>query len=167
MSQDLSWIKDLIEAEHKMEESGMIDVTYGLDETRQLEQQTVLLLNQLKDLFIDASTIYNKMRGLSVGGVKIYGISRTVADFMLFRNGYKLFFSMLKPGHIVIKTVFSSVEIVPHQLEAGADSIGTQEMIEARWGAFGEVIWTHQETPVNSEYLVRYYFSKFVRESTK
>lgn len=165
MSQ-LDWIKDLVEVEQKMEESGIIDVTYGIDEEKQLEQQTVLLLNRLKDLFIDASTVYNKMRGLSVGGVKIYGISRTVADFMLFRNGYKLFFSMKRAGNISIKIHYHGTDILTPQAEV-LDSIGTEDMVEARWGAFGEVVWTHQETPVNSDYLVRYYFSKFVRESTK
>lgn len=165
MSQ-LDWIKALVEAELKMEESGIVDVSYGLDETQQLEQQTILLLNRLKDLFIDASAVYNKIRGVSVGGVKIYGISRTIADFMLFRNGYKLFFNMKKPGYVSIKTQYHGPELLNTHSES-LDAIGNEDIVEARWGAFGEVIWTHQETPVNSEYLVKYYFSKFVRESTK
>jgi len=85
---------------------------------------------------------------------------------MLFRNGYKLFFSMKRAGNISIKIHYHGTDILTPQAEV-LDSIGTEDMVEARWGAFGEVVWTHQETPVNSDYLVRYYFSKFVRESTK
>ena len=162
----MDWIKELIEAEQKMEESGIVDYAPSFDAEKTLEGESILLLHKLKDLLIDSTAIYNKMRGASVGGIKIYGISRTKADFMLFRNGYKLFFTMKRPGFIAVKTQHHGNDILSQQHES-IDSIGHEDVIEARLGAFNEVIWTHQEQPINVEYLVRHYFSRFVKESTK
>lgn len=163
---EMEWIKELVEAEQKMEESGIIDVTSTFDQNQNLEGESILFLNRLKDLFIDHTAIYNKMRGANVGGVKIYGISKTKADFMLFRNGFKLFFSLKRPGTISAKIHYHGSDMLAQQTEA-LDNIGNEDLIEARLGAFNEVIWTYQEQPINLEYLGRYYFSRFVKESTK
>jgi hypothetical protein len=160
------WIKDLIESEHKMEESGIIDVAPSFDLEKSLEFESVTLLNKLKDLFIDSTAIYNKMRGAALGGIKIYGISKTKADFMVFRNGYKLFFSLKKSGTIAIKTHYHGNDLLAPQTDA-VDQLGQEDLIEARLGAYNEVIWTYQEQPVNFEYLVRFYFSRFIKQSTK
>ena len=166
---DLDWIKDLVEAEQKMEESGMIDFTAGYNPDEALKTETVKFLNQIKELFIDYATVFNKYRGLAVGGVKIYGISKTQADFMLFRNGFKLFFIMEKPGTITIRSQFHGAEYAPGSALSAPqiDSLGPDEYIEARWGAFGAIIWTHQELEVRQENLVKFHFTKFVRESSK
>ena len=34
-------------------------------------------------------------------------------------------------------------------------------------GAFGDLIWTHQEQQVKPDFMVRYYLSRFIRESAK
>ncbi len=166
---DLEWIKDLVESETKMEETGMVDMGAGYNPETSLQIESVRFLNNVRELFIDFSNVFNKYRGLAVGGVKIYGISKTQADFMLFRNGFKLFFILEKPGTITIRSQFHGAEHAP-----GApintqflDQLGADDHVEARWGAFGEVIWTHQEMQVNSEPLVKFYFSKFVKESSK
>lgn len=163
---EMNWIKELVEAELKMEESGIIDVSPTIDQDKLLDAESILFMNKLKDLFIDHTAVYNKMRGASVGGVKIYGISKTRADFMLFRNGYKLFFSLKRPGIIAARMQHNGTEILSSQPEA-LESIGQEDLIEARLGAFNEVIWTHLEQPVNLEYLGKYYFTRFVKESTK
>lgn len=162
---ELDWIKELVEAEQRMEESGIIDVSPTFDQESSLEAESILFLNRLKDLFIDHTAIYNKMRGASVGGVKIYGISKTQADFMLFRNGFKLFFSLKRPGIISAKIHYHGADILS-QTEV-PDSLGQEDLIEARLGAFNEVIWTYQEQPVNLDYLGKFYFTRFVKESTK
>lgn len=166
ISMEMEWIKELVEAEQKMEESGIIDVSPTFDQNKDLEGESILFLNKLKDLFIDHTAIYNKMRGATVGGVKIYGISKTKADFMLFRNGFKLFFSMKRAGVISAKIHYHGSDMLATQVEA-LDSMGQEDQIEARLGAFNEVIWTYQEQPINLEYLGKYYFSRFVKESTK
>ena len=83
------WIKELVSSELQMEEQGEVDVTAGYNPDNNLEAETIQFLTEIKENFIDYATIFNKHRGVAVGGVKIYGISRTQADFMLFRNGLK------------------------------------------------------------------------------
>jgi hypothetical protein len=163
---ETEWIKELIDTEQKMEESGIIDVAPAFDSDKNLEFESISILNKLKDLMIDSSTVYNKMRGSATGGIKIYGISKTKADFMVFRNGYKLFFALKRTGMISIKTHYHGNDLLSPQTEA-LDQLGHEDLIEARMGAYNEVIWTFQEQPVNLEYLVKYYFSRFVKQSTK
>lgn len=166
---DLDWIKDLVEAEHKMEESGIVDVAAGYNPEDTLQNESVRFLNLIRELFVDFSNVYNKYRGAAVGGLKIYGIAKTQADFMLFRNGFKLFFILEKPGTVTIRSQFHGPEHVPGTIMSSTflDQLGADDHIEARWGAFGEVIWTHQEMQVNPDLLVKFYITKFIKESTK
>src|ERR1017187_1241476 len=87
---NLEWVKDLVESELRMEETGMIDIASIPDETRDLQTKTNVFLKEIKENFIEYATAFNNMKNSTVGGVKIYGITNTLADFMLFRNGYKL-----------------------------------------------------------------------------
>ena len=161
---NLEWVKDLVESERHMEESGIIDLASMPDETRDLKDKTNEFLKIIKDNFIDFSTAFNNLKNTTIGSVKIYGISNTVADFMLFRNGYKLLFSTTEPGRIAISFQAGSAQFlhIPNQQQA---TIGHDEFLDAKYGPFGEMTWAYRGTPVNPEYLVRYYLSRFVRES--
>lgn len=152
-----------------MEESGVIDFSAGFDPEKQLQEQTVGFLTQLKDNFVEYSSAFNQMKGAAFGGIKIYGIAKTDADFMMFRNGFKLLFSMKAPGSISVNFQYQGSGFVPGTAAAEkiAESLMNEDRIEARWGAFGEIIWTHKELQVNPDYLVRYYLSRFIRESAK
>ena len=46
-------------------------------------------------------------------------------------------------------------------------TVGEEDLLIARWGAFGDLNWTFHEQPIKNEYLVRYYMTRFVRESAK
>ncbi len=85
----ISWIKELVKAEQQMEESGLVDMTFGFDAERVLVQETIQFLMQLKTEFVDASSSFNELKPSALGRIKIYGIAKTHADFMLFRNGFK------------------------------------------------------------------------------
>ncbi len=90
---NLEWIRDLVESERRMEETGMIDLATIPDETRDLQLKTNEFLRSIKEEFDDDTAAFNNLKNTTVGSVKIYGISNTIADFMLFRNGYKLLFA--------------------------------------------------------------------------
>ena len=105
------------------------------------------------------------MKNSTIGGVKIYGISNTVADFMLFRNGYKLLFSAIEAGRIAMTLQAQSTQFIP--IPGHAQTPANDEYLEAKYGPFGELTWAYRGTHVNPEYLVRYYLSRFVRESAK
>ena len=164
------WIKDLVRAEQKMEESGVVDFTAGFDPQTLLASESVQFLNTLKTTFVESASAFNQLKGSAVGRIKIYGISNTHADFMLFRNGFKLIFSLKESGVIGIRFhyVGSSLAQVPAGLVGDGQKVPTDEdVLSARWGAFGELNWTYHELPVKTDYLVRYYMTRFIRESAK
>ncbi len=165
------WIRDLIKAEEQMEESGIVDFTAGFDADRTLAQDSIEFLNELKTDFVDAASSFNELKASTLGRVKIYGIAKTHADFMLFRNGFKMIFSMLKPGLISIRFNFIGSNFIPQPgtsaMQNAATPLMEENLIEAKWGAFGELIWVYQGQSINRMHLVRHYMTLFIKESAK
>jgi hypothetical protein len=162
----LSWVKELVQEELRMEESGIVDVQMGFDPERHLTTESLEFLQDLKASFVEVATAFNQMKSTQLGRVKIYGISNTHSDFMLFRNGFKLIFSLKEPGIISMKFQYAGTSFVG---SAGPEWAGSspEDLLHARWGPFGDLIWTYQDQPIKLDYLVRYYMSRFVRESAK
>lgn len=161
----VDWIRDLVLAEQQMEEEGVIDLSQQSADNL-MREETLKFLREIKTSMIESAAAFNQLKSSNTGTVKIYGISNTEADFMLFRNGFKLIFSMRNPGEI---EVYYSL-IGSHFMNAGTEpEVSSQEkdIIRASWGAFGELRWAHKELAVKLNYLVRFYFSRFIRESTK
>jgi hypothetical protein len=162
----LSWIKELVLAEQQMEEAGVVDMEAGFDPARQVEEATLEFIQDLKAGFVEASSAFNQMKGSTLGHIRIYGISKTKADFMLFRNGYKLIFSMRQPGTISVAYSSAGANYVPGQA-AAKDESRAQDLLRASWGAFGQLIWTYNDHEINIDYLIRYYMSRFVKDSAR
>ena len=158
----LTWIKDLVRSEQQMEESGVIEVSTGFDPEKHLTNETILFLHSLKTDFVDASTAFNQMKSSPLGRIKVYSISQTQADFMLFRNGFKLIFSFKVPGTISMK--FHRASGLNPAFEQKPDD---EELLVAQWGAFGDLIWSYNGQSVKKDYLVKYYVTRFVKESAK
>jgi hypothetical protein len=158
------WIKDLVISEQKMEDTGVVDLS-SVSPDAHLEAQTIEFLRDVKTAFIEAAATFNQFKGSGSGNLKIYGISNTRADFMLFRNGYKLIFSYKRSGEIeVYHSLMSSHFLNPSEAEQPNDS---RDIIRAHWGAFGDMTWTYKNLSVRIDYLVRHYITRFVRESAK
>lgn len=105
------------------------------------------------------------MKGLSVGNIKIYGIANTRADFMLFRNGLKLIFSLQKAGTISVKMNYGGYFPTKMATDSAPDQ---EELIESQWGAFNELFWTYRKVRISgSDHMVRFYLSRFIHESAK
>jgi hypothetical protein len=162
----LSWIKELISAEQQMEDAGVVDITAGFDHDKQLEEATIEYLNDLKIGFVEAASAFNQLKGSSLGHIRIYGISKTRADFMLFRNGYKLIFNMRHAGLITVQYSAAVTHYVPGTAGGPSSDLG-QDVLKAEWGAFGQLKWVYNERPIELDYLIRYYMSRFVRDSAK
>ncbi len=165
----IEWIKDLVKAEQAMEESGVIDVTAGFDPGKHLSEATFDFMRDLKAAFVESAAAFNQLKGSTLGTVKIYGISNTATDFMLFRNGYKLIFTVLGPGILSIRFNTIGNQFFPQPQAEGSPSQATEngDTLKASWGAFGELNWTYDGKPINLDYLIRYYMTRFIRESTK
>jgi hypothetical protein len=160
----LRWIKELVTAEQQMEEAGVVDMSVGFDPSRQLEDATVDFLTDLKLSFVEAASSFNQLKGSSLGHIRIYGIAKTKADFMLFRNGAKLIFSMRHAGLVTVSYTATSGTYVPGMTKTEETA---QDVLKAEWGAFGQLRWTYNERELQLDYLIRYYMSRFVRDSAK
>lgn len=166
----ISWIKELVKAEQQMEESGLVDMSFGFDPERVLVTETIQFLLALKTEFVDASSSFNELKSSALGRIKIYGIAKTHADFMLFRNGFKMIFALKAPGQISVRFNFIGTNYIPtpgSETSAAAANVMEEHIIEAKWGAFGELMWTYQNLPVKLEYMVRHYLTLFIKESSK
>ncbi|HVK61390.1 MAG TPA: hypothetical protein VM432_07560 [Bdellovibrionales bacterium] len=163
----LNWIKDLVRAEQQMEESGVVDFGVGFNPQELLAKESIAFLEDLKTAFIEAASSFNQLKASTVGRIKIYGISNTQSDFMLFRNGFKLIFALKEPGVIGIRFHYVGAGFHTPAPTAPTTASENEDMLLARWAAFGDLTWTYQDQPVKIDFLVRYYVSRFIRESAK
>lgn len=161
----LSWIKELVLAEQQMEEAGVVEMEAGFDPERELERETLEFIQDLKASFIEAASAFNQLKGSTHGHLRIYGISKTKADFMLFRNGYKLIFSLRQAGVIAVTYSAAGAHYVPGTVRP--DEPEPRDMLQATWAAFGQLTWTYNGHPINMDYLIRYYVSRFVKDSAR
>lgn len=166
----ISWIKELVKAEQQMEESGLVDMSFGFDADKVLINETIQFLLELKTEFVDSSSSFNELKPSALGRIKIYGIAKTHADFMLFRNGFKMIFSLKAPGQISVRFNFIGTNYIPApgtEATSVVSNVMDEHIVEAKWGAFGEIAWTYQNQPVKLEYMVRHYLTLFIKESSK
>src|SRR5271156_6029234 len=97
LAERLDWIRDLVRNEEKMDETGIVDMSVGFDNAQALQNETLRTLLWLKNEFVDACNAFNDLKTTPLGRIKVYGVAKTQADFMLFRNGYKMIFSLREP----------------------------------------------------------------------
>ena len=163
----ITWIKDLVRAEQDMEESGMIDFNAGFDPQKLLAEESLQFLNDLKVCFVDTVTTFNQLKSSPLGRIKVYGISNTEADFMLFRNGFKLIFALRRPGQISIRFLYVGATFVPGAPANDKEVDPSEDQLVAKWGPFGDLVWTYNDQSLKIDFLVRYYMSRFIKESAK
>jgi len=163
-----TWIRELVSADEQLEKSVMIDMNLGLDTQRILVNETITFLLRLKTDFAEAAAHFNELKPSALGRIKVYGIAKTHADFMLFRNGYKMIFAIKNSGLISIRFHYVGNLAIPqpHQKE-NTTIVMDEQLLEAKWGAFEEVLWTYKGLNFKPEYLVRHYMTSFIKESAR
>jgi hypothetical protein len=163
-----NWIKELVRSEEQMEQAGLVDFSPITDTQNIILSASIEFLKELKTMFIQSANVFNQMKGKSDGSIRIYGIAKTHADFMLFRNGYKLVFNLVQPGKIQIVFHHMSTPFVSSDSSnLEGESPINDGLLEAAWGAFYEVRWVSDKKPINNEHLIKYYMRKFVQNSAK
>lgn len=140
----------------------MIEISTGFEPEKHLHTETTLFLTKLKRDFVDATTAFNQLKSSPIGRIKVYSISQTQADFMLFRNGFKLIFSMKQPGTISMR--FNRAQGINPAFQSNHTD---EEYLTAKWGPFGDLVWAYNNQPIKVDYLVKYYTTRFVHESAK
>ncbi len=163
-----TWIRELVSADDQIEKSVMIDMNLGLDTQRILVSETIAYLLKLKTEFAEMAAHFNELKPTVLGRIKIYGIAKTHADFMLFRNGYKMIFSIKNAGLVGIRFHYVGNMAIPQPSQKeNVTIVMDEELLEAKWGAFEEVIWNYKNSTFKSEYLVRHYMTQFIKESSR
>jgi len=178
METKYEWIHDLIKTEEQIEESGLVDMgSSAIDPERALIGAALTFLSELKKEFHEALEIFNDLKHHTSSKIKLYGIAKTPADFMLFRNGLKLIFSLKQPGVISIRTHFmnpgipavASMSLIGNSVPQPISSSqyrSEEALLEMKWGVFEEVIWTYKNQPIKKESVVKHYLTQFIRDST-
>ena len=161
-NKETNWIKDLVRLEQDMEASGQISLPESRPSSEQLTEHTFEFMRQLRTAFTANSAVFNHIKGF-LGSLRIYGIADTKTDFMLFRNGHKLIFSVKDPGLISVCMKFND------QMLSSKDSGTTEpaDFIKGVWGPFNELKWTYNDQIINIDHLIRYYMTVFVKNSVK
>ena len=70
------------------------------------------------------------------------------------------------PGVIAVTYSSAGAHYVPGTVNNEDDKKGA-DILRAAWGAFGQLIWTYNDHTINLDYLVRYYMSRFVKDSAR
>ncbi len=164
-----NWVRDLVKTEEQMEETGVIDLSTQVDEDKALVKETFYFLHRLKNEFIEATQAFNSLKTSPLGRIKIYGIAKTEADFMLFRNGFKMIFSFKNPGMVSIRFNFFGPQYLPNAAgnQSSAAQLMEEHLVETKKGPFHDITWTFQDQPFQIPALVKYHLTLFIRESAK
>ncbi len=165
-----SWIESLAMEEINMEESGVINFNEHLSPGRILEESSVEFMNSLRDYFEIFVSKFNELRGNKENNrnsIKIFKISNTVNDFMLFRNSLKLVVARRSNDVITIGFLSNAGGLFSARLNNEMKAINAIHEIQANVGPFGEVSWRFKGDKVHQESLVKHYLTEFIKHSAR
>jgi hypothetical protein len=168
-SESFKWIEGLALEELNMDESGQVNIHQHLNPVHALEEASIDFMNQIRDLIETAATHFNQYRGgyNQSSQIKIFKISNTVNDFMLFRHSLRLVFSRKSNDVISIGFLTSGGGMVSPRLSAHESMQLSTHEIKAHVGPFNDVTWRFQGEIVNLQSLVKFYLSEFIRNSAR
>ena len=165
-----SWIENLAIEEINMEESGTVRINDHLTPNALLEQSSIDFMDTLRDRCDVYITKFNEYRGGPEGQgqqIRIFKISNTVNDFMLFRNSLRLIIARKASDVVSIGFLSGTKEVFPARMEQKIPSSQRTHDIHAHIGPFHNISWRFNNEPVDVDSLVRYYLSEFIRNSAR
>ena len=166
----LKWIEGLALDEINMEESGIVHINEHLSLSCLLEEASIEFMDRLKDLCELYVAKFNEFRGNRSSGsqIKVFKVSDTVNDFMLFRNSLRLIFSRKAGDLITIGFVASGKDLFASRMDKD-DRFGDKpaHQITARVGPFNDISWRIGDEPVDMRSLARHYLSEFIVNSAR
>lgn len=167
--QNVSWIESLAMEEVNMEESGIIRFHDHTNSQQLLEESSLNFVNKLKDRFEFYTALFNQYRSNKENsrGIKVFRISNTINDFMLFRNSLKLIVARRAPDVISIGFLSNNGGLFAARLANENQSVHAIHEIKAHVGPFNNITWRFQGEPVEVEPLVKYYLSEFIKNSSR
>jgi hypothetical protein len=163
------WIESLALEEIHMEESGVINFNQHLNPSQQLEESSIELMEKLRERFEIYLTKFNELRGNSrnAGLIKIFKISNTVNDFMLFRNSLKLVVARRAVDVISIGFLSSAGGLFAARTGMELETTNKIHELKANVGSFNNITWRFNGETFDIDALVRHYLTEFIRHSTR
>jgi hypothetical protein len=165
---DNNWIKQLVEKEAEALRSGVADFLGNEDHRRVVVESTKEYMLELKEEFAESVDLFNSYRGGAhlPNSIKIFNISNSAGDFILFRNTLKLVVSNPAMGVINVSFVSRENAFKKSVPMTSADPVKREGYdLIAQLFPFNELVWTYHGERVNTKALVRYLFTEFVRSS--
>lgn len=164
------WIENLALEELNMDESGMVNFNNHLDPTYLLEESSIEFMDNLRNLFENYLTKFNQYRGgeANHAHIRIFKISNTVNDFMLFRNSLRLIFARKAHDLISIGFLANGKDLFSARLRKDEDNgSDTTHDIRAHLGPFNTISWRFRGEEIEMDALVRHYLSEFLAQSAR
>jgi hypothetical protein len=162
-SKDGHWLKRLSENETELLRTGAGDFVSHQDHRKVVEEASLEFMQELRDEFLNCVDLFNSYRGGShlPNSVKIFNISNTQADFIIFRNTLKLVIS--NPALGVVN--FAFVNRANTFTKAPVKTKKEGYDLIAQLYPFNDLAWTFHGERVNVDAVVRYLFTEFVKSS--
>lgn len=171
LAENISWIHELAKSEINPDANNVLHSLSELDPKALVEESAIEVLHTLRDIFNDYARAFNSYseNGNRYNDVKVYGITNTAADFMVFRNSVKLVFSNNTHGiiNISISNHGTNSMFVNGATISNGNSPFTNQSKDliAQLGPFLDVSWTYQGEKIELERLAKYYFVEFTKIS--
>lgn len=167
--QNISWIENLALEEVNMEESGIIRFDDHLNTQQLLEESSLNFVNKLKDRFEFYVSLFNQYRTNrdQSRSIKVFRISNTINDFILFRNSLKLIVARRAPDVVSIGFLSSNGGLFSARLANENQSVHAIHELKAHVGPFNTISWRFQDEVIDVEALVKYYLTEFIKNSSR
>ena len=165
-----AWIEGLALDEINMDESGIVNINGHLNPELLLEESSISFMNDLRDRFEAYTAKFNEQRARNQSNatIKLFKISNTVNDFMLFRNSLRLIFARKSFDVISIGFLANGKDIYGARLSFN-DQFGSTNIheIRAHLGPFNKITWRFNNEVVDVDALVRHYLTEFIVNSAR
>ena len=167
--QSTTWIENLAIDEINMDESGVVNLHDHLNPVHFLEEASIEFMDSLRDQVEFFVEKFNTYRGTQPSAhIKIFKISNTVNDFMLFRNSLRLIFARKSNDLIQIGFITNGKELLAPRLSVN-DPIGPSGVheIKANIGPFHDITWRFQGEQFDKNVMVKHYLTEFIKQSSQ
>lgn len=167
--QSSQWIEKLALEELNMEETGIVNFNEHLDPKVFLDESSIEFMDKLKNRFQVYIQKFNFYRGEKTpgAGIKIFKISNTVNDFMLFRNSLRLVIGRKSSDLISIGFLSNSSGPFGARLQNAPNVSKSSHNIKAHVGPFNDITWRFQGEVVDVDSIVKHYLTEFIKLSSR
>lgn len=164
-----AWIEQLALDELNMDETGIVDIDDHLNPQHLLEEASITFMNNIRDKVDVYINKFNEYRGAGPGPqIKVFKISNTVNDFMLFRNALRLVFARKSNSCITIGMLANGKDLYAARLSKNDSTISDEpHEIRAHIGPFNRISWRFQGEEIDIDSLVRHYLCEFIKNSAR